>query len=132
MICFESKKPGHFIYECSILKEEYLKRMKKSKKAMVAATWSDNDFSSLEDEKEELEERTNFCLMAKEEEIEVPFNSCDISYDDLQDEYDCLYAEFEKLALKYKIMRKKAIALNEELEKIKYEYNFVSNQRNML
>ncbi|EOY00203.1 Uncharacterized protein TCM_009959 [Theobroma cacao] len=36
MICFECKKPKHFISECPILKEESSKRMKKPKKAMVA------------------------------------------------------------------------------------------------
>ncbi|WRX16232.1 Integrase [Theobroma cacao] len=70
LICYECKKPGHFKSECPLLKDETLKKNKKSKKAMVAAAWSDSDTSSSEAEDEKSEERANLCLMAQDEEIE--------------------------------------------------------------
>lgn len=97
---------------------------------MVAIAWLDSDSSSLEDEKDKVKERVNFCLMEKDGNFKVTSNLCDISYDD-QDEYDYLYAEFEKLALKYKVLRKKAMSLNDELEKITYDFNYVFEQRNI-
>ncbi|WRX24196.1 zinc finger protein [Theobroma cacao] len=71
LICYECKKPGHFKSECPLLKDETPKKNKKSKKAMVAAAWSDNDTSSSETNGEKFEERANICLMAQEDETEV-------------------------------------------------------------
>ncbi|WRX21645.1 zinc finger protein [Theobroma cacao] len=71
LICYECKKPGHFKSECPLLKDETPKKNKKSKKAMVASTWSDSDTSSSEAEDEKSEERANLCLMAQDDEIEV-------------------------------------------------------------
>ncbi|WRX27656.1 zinc finger protein [Theobroma cacao] len=64
LICYECKKPGHFKFDCPLLKNETPKKNMKSKKAMVAAAWSDSDTSSSEVEDEKSEERANICLMA--------------------------------------------------------------------
>ncbi|WRX20691.1 Integrase [Theobroma cacao] len=83
LICYECKKPGHFKFECLLLKDETPKKNKKSKKAMVVATWSDSDTSSSEAEDEKSEERANICLIAQEDETEVSSSPYDISIDDL-------------------------------------------------
>ncbi|WRX10298.1 zinc finger protein [Theobroma cacao] len=132
LICYECKKPGHFKSECPFLKDETPKKNKKSKKAMVAATWSDSDTSSSEAEDEKSEERANICLMAQDDETEVSSSPCDISIDDLQDEYDSLYDEFEKLFSKYKTLKKKAASIENDLEKMRQEFNSVFEQRNIL
>lgn len=46
-----------------------------------------------------------------------------ISFYDFQDEYDCLYAEFEKLPLKYKVLKKKTMSLEDVLEKLSMTLN---------
>ncbi|EOY03357.1 Uncharacterized protein TCM_018339 [Theobroma cacao] len=71
MICYECKKPGHFKSECPLLKDETPKKNKRSKKAMVAATWSESDTSSFETDDEKYEERANICLIAQEDETEA-------------------------------------------------------------
>ncbi|EOY08823.1 Uncharacterized protein TCM_024059 [Theobroma cacao] len=68
IICYECKKPGHFRSECPMLKEETPKKNKKSKKAMVVATWSDSDVLSSDVEEEKVERRANLCLMARDDE----------------------------------------------------------------
>ncbi|EOY32356.1 Uncharacterized protein TCM_040215 [Theobroma cacao] len=87
MICYECKKLGHFKSECPLLKDETPKKNKKSKKAMVAVAWSNSDTSSSKTDDEKSEERANICLMAQEDETEVPSSPCINSYDDLQDDW---------------------------------------------
>ncbi|WRX14092.1 zinc finger protein [Theobroma cacao] len=77
LTCFECKKPGHFKFECPLLRKKTPKRNKKSNKAMVAATWSVSDTSSSEVEEEKAEERANLCLMARDDESEVELHSKD-------------------------------------------------------
>ncbi|WRX10295.1 zinc finger protein [Theobroma cacao] len=74
MICYECKKLGHFKSECPLLNDETPKKNKKSKKAIVAAAWSDSDISSSETDDEKSEEKANICLMAQEDETEVELN----------------------------------------------------------
>ncbi|EOY03452.1 Cysteine-rich RLK (RECEPTOR-like protein kinase) 8 [Theobroma cacao] len=88
LTCFKCKKPRHFKSECPLLKKETPKKNKRSKKAMVAATWSDKDTSSSEAEEEKAEERANLCLMALDDESEVSSSPCNIFVDELQDEYE--------------------------------------------
>ncbi|WRX31617.1 Integrase [Theobroma cacao] len=71
MICYECNKLGHFKSECPLLKDETLKKNKRSKKAMVAAAWSNSDTSSSETDDEKSEEIANICLMAQEDETKV-------------------------------------------------------------
>ncbi|WRX14525.1 GAG-pre-integrase domain - like 6 [Theobroma cacao] len=125
LICFECKKPRHFRSECPLLKEETPKKNKKSKKAIVAMTWLDSDTSSSDDKKEKAEERVNLCLMARDDESEVSLTPYDISSDELQEGHECLYDEFEKLASKYKTLKKKTASLEIDLEKIIYDFKFV-------
>ncbi|EOY08654.1 Uncharacterized protein TCM_023546 [Theobroma cacao] len=85
LICYEYKKPGHFKFECPLLKDKTPKKNKKSKKEMVAIAWSNSDTSSSKAEDEKSEERANIYLMAQDDETEVSLSPCDISIDDLQD-----------------------------------------------
>ncbi|EOY32294.1 Uncharacterized protein TCM_040032 [Theobroma cacao] len=132
IICFECKKLGHFISKYPLLKKETPKKNRKSKKAMVAATWSNSDASSSEVDEGKVDERANLCLMAKDDESEVSSILCDISIDEFQEEYECLYDKFEKLASKYKALKRKITSLENDLEKIKYYFNSVFEQRNLL
>ena len=60
IICYECKKSGHIKSECPILKKAN-KRFKKKSKAM-AATWSDSDDSSNDDDVEEVAVGFSLCL----------------------------------------------------------------------
>lgn len=130
IICYECKKLGHFRSECPLLKEETPKKNRKIKKAMVVATWSDNDVSSSDVEEEKVEERANLCLMARNKEFEVYSTPCDISIDEIQEEYECLYDEFEKLTSKYKALKRKTTSLENDFENIRHEFNSIFEQRN--
>ncbi|WRX23682.1 Integrase [Theobroma cacao] len=67
LTCFECKKLGHFKSKCPLLKEETPKKNKKSKKAMVAATWLDSDTSNSEAEEEKAEEIANLAQLKKKQ-----------------------------------------------------------------
>ena len=75
------------------------KDKKKKKKAMVA-TWSDSDPSSSESEPE-MDIKANLCLMAIDDN-EV----CTDDFDKLQNEYECLFNDFEKLRHRCKDYKK--------------------------
>ena len=82
-------------------KDKKKKKKKKKKKAMMA-TWSDSDHSSSESESD-MEIKANLCLMAIEDKI------CIDDFDDfdkLQNEYECLFNDFEKLRHKCKDYKK--------------------------
>ena len=65
---------------------------KKKRKAMVA-TWSDSDPSSSKSELK-IEVKENLCLMAIDDTVYLDdFND----FDKLQNEYECLFDDFEKL-----------------------------------
>ena len=68
------------------------KKDKKKKKAMVD-TWSDSDSSTSNGELK-LEVKANLCLMANGDEVYA--DQLD-DYDTLQNEYECLFNDFEKL-----------------------------------
>ncbi|OMO55022.1 hypothetical protein CCACVL1_27438 [Corchorus capsularis] len=92
------------------------------------------DYSTPKVEASKAKVETNLCLMAKEDEIEVISNCPIVHYDndDMQYDYDNLCDEFDKLILKYKVLKKKANALHDDLEKIKVEFQIVFDDRNML
>ena len=69
----------------------FLKKfLKKIKKKVILATWSDSEDSSF---KEEIQEEANLCLMAQEEEVisktkyEFTFNELHNVFNDLLDEF---------------------------------------------
>ena len=74
---------------------------KKKKKAMMA-TWSDNNPSSSES-KSKMEIEANLYLMAKDDE--VCLDDLD-DFDALQNEYECLFKDVEKLRHRCKDYKK--------------------------
>ena len=100
---------------------------KKKKKAMMA-TWSDSDLSSSESEPD-MEIKANLCLMAIEDEV------CIDDFDDfdkLQNEYECLFNDFEKLRHGCKDYKKIITTLTLDIEKAKHEYDIVVDNKNEL
>ena len=74
----------------------------------MMATWSDSDPSSFESELD-MEIKANLCLMAIEDEVCI--NDLD-EFDKLQNEYECLFNDFEKLRHRCKDYKKNHNYLN--------------------
>ena len=100
---------------------------KKKKKAMVA-TWSDSDPSSSES-RLKMEIKANLCLIATEDEVCI--NDFD-DFDKLQNEYECLFNDFEKLRQRSKDYKKIITTLTLDVEKAKHDYDVVINNKNEL
>ncbi|GAV89749.1 UBN2 domain-containing protein, partial [Cephalotus follicularis] len=102
--CYECNKSDHFKNECANLKKKEQFKNKneyfKKKKAMVA-TWSDSDPSSSEEESDEEVAHIAYMAIEDEEEDEVNF-----SFDELQNAYEKLYVEYEKMCLMNKSLKK--------------------------
>ena len=99
----------------------------KKKKAMVA-TWSNSDpFSS--DGKPKMEIKTKLYLMEKDDE--VCLDELD-DYDNLQNEYEYLFNDFEKLRHRCKDFKKSIATLTFALENAKHEYDVVIDNKNEL
>ena len=100
---------------------------KKKKKAMMA-TWSDSDPSSSESEPE-IEIKANLFLMAIDDEVCLDdFND----FDKLQNEYECLFNDFEKLKYRCKDFKKIITTLTLDVENVKHEYDVVIDRKNEL
>ena len=69
----------------------------------MVATWSDSDPSSSESEPE-MDIKANLCLIAIDDD-EVCIDDLD-DFDRLQNEYECLFNDFEKLRHRYKDYKK--------------------------
>ncbi|KAK8983114.1 hypothetical protein V6N11_057870 [Hibiscus sabdariffa] len=97
LICYECKRPGHIRSECPQLKKKSFGKKKKLKAQI--ATWSDEESSD-----EEEQEVANLCLMALEEETKVTSNSsiCDLTYNELLEEYEELQEIYDELYGMYK------------------------------
>ena len=101
-------------------------KKKKKKKAMVA-TWSDSDPSSSESESK-MDIKANLFLMAIEDD-EVCIDDLD-DFDRLQNEYECLFNDFEKLRHRCKDYKKVIATLTLHVENAKHDYNVVVNSKN--
>ncbi|KAK8998878.1 hypothetical protein V6N11_070059 [Hibiscus sabdariffa] len=97
LICYECKRPGHIRSECPQLKKKSFGKKKKLKAQI--ATWSDEESSD-----EEEQEVANLCLMALEEESKVTsnFSTCDLTYNELLEEYEELQEVYDELYGMYK------------------------------
>ena len=98
--CYGCKQPGHLRSECPMNKKGKKDKDKKKKKAMVA-TWSDSDPSSSESGLK-MEIKANLCLAIDDEVCIDDFDD----FDKLQNEYECMFNDFEKLRHKCKDYKK--------------------------
>ena len=114
--CYGCKQLGHMRSECPMNKKSKNDKEKKKKKAMVA-TWSDIDPSSSNSEPE-MDIKANLCLM--EIDNEVCLNKLD-DYDKLQNEYEFLFNDFEKLRHRCKDYKKIITTLTLDVENAKHE-----------
>ena len=94
----------------------------------MMATWSDSDPSSSENEPE-MEIKANLSLMEMKDEV------CIDDFDDfdkLQNEYECLFNDFEKLRHRCKDYKKITTTLTLDIEKTKLDYDVVMDNKNEL
>ncbi|KAK8623109.1 hypothetical protein V6N13_118002 [Hibiscus sabdariffa] len=114
LICYECKRPGHIRSECPQLKKKSFGKKRKLKAQI--ATWSDEESSD-----EEEQEVANLCLMALEEETKVISNSsiCDLTYNELLEEYEELQEIYDELYGMYKesILKHKKIISDLKFDK---------------
>ncbi|KAL4331809.1 hypothetical protein GQ457_07G007060 [Hibiscus cannabinus] len=97
LICYECKRSWHIRSECTQLKKKSFGKKKKLKAQI--ATWSDEESSD-----EEKQEVANLSLITLEEETKVTSNSskCDLTYDELFEEYEELQEIYDELYGNYK------------------------------
>ncbi|OMO77060.1 Zinc finger, CCHC-type [Corchorus capsularis] len=130
VICYGCRKPRHIKPEFPLNNNENQKKeKKKKKKAMMVGTWSNSDTSSSETSDAEEDIKVNLCLMAKENENELVTDSV-VSFEELQFEFDSLYYDFEKLAARYKALKKMNSGLMNDLDCLKKELTSMQESKN--
>ena len=125
--CYGCKQPGHLRSEYPLNKEGKKDKDKKKMKAMVVTWFDNNPFSSESEPKIEI--KANLCLMAIEDEV------CIDDFDDfdkLQNEYEYLFNDFEKLRHRCKDYKKIITTITLDVEKAKHDYDVVINNKNEL
>ena len=99
------------------MNKESKKDKDKKKKAMMA-TWSDSD-PSLSESKPDMEIKANLYLMEVEDEVCIDdFDE----FDKLQNEYECMFNDFEKLRHRCKDYKKIITTLTLDVENAKHDY----------
>ena len=93
----------------------------------MVATWSDSDPSSSESEPD-MDIKANLCLMAIDDD-EVCIDDLD-DFDRLQNEYECLFNDFEKLRHRCKNYKKIIATLTLDVENAKHNYDVVVDSKN--
>ena len=111
--------------EVNQIYEEEKMEVVEMKKEATMTTWSNSDSSS-SDEELEIKAKANLCLMAIDSEVcDDELDDLD-NFDDLQNEYEGLLKDYEKLLHKCTKYRKTIFALTHDLEKAKHVYDEVS------
>ena len=123
--CYGCKQPRHLRSECPMNKEGKKYKDKKKKKKVMVATWSDSDSSSFENTPK-MKIKANLCLMAIDDEV------CLVDFDKLQNEYEFLFDDFEKLRHRCKDYKKIITTLTLDVENTKHEYDVVIDNKNEL
>ncbi|GKV06891.1 hypothetical protein SLEP1_g18710 [Rubroshorea leprosula] len=127
--CYECNKMGHYRNECPQLKKGERKNKKSMKKKAFAATWSDDEASSMESESSLENGVANLCFMAQEDsnnDEEVNSNFCssinessfEYSYDDLCKVLDCSINDIKKLGNENIALTKTISLLRNEIESL--------------
>ena len=93
----------------------------------MVATWSDSDPFSSESEPE-MDIKANLYLMAIDDD-EVCIDDLD-DFDRLQNEYECLFNDFEKLRHRCKDYKKIIAILTLVVENAKHDYDIVVDSKN--
>ena len=120
------KQPRHLRSECPMNKKSKKDKDNNKKKKVMMATWSDSDPSSFESELD-MEIKAKIYLMAIEDEVCI--DDLD-EFDKLQNEYKCLFNDFEKLRHKCKDYKKITTTLTLDIEKTKLDYDVVMDNKN--
>ena len=94
----------------------------------MITTWSDSDPSSSESEPD-MEIEANLYLMAIEDEVCI--DDLD-EFDKLQNKYECLFNDFEKLRHRCKDYKKIITTLTLDIEKTKLDYDVLMDNKNEL
>ena len=100
----------------------------------MAATWSDSDESSSEED-EEIEEMVNLSLMAKEEEESSNEDEevYDLyTFDELQEAFDDLSSKFEKLGSKYIALKRNFSKLEAKVKALEKEKEILIEEKSVL
>ena len=107
LVCFKCKKSEHIKYDRPL----YKSKAKKRKKKAIMATWSESEESFKEENEKEV---ANMYFMTIDELDKVNSN---LSDEDVQDTFEELYGDFEKLNLKHIYLKRKFKNLKKNLEK---------------
>ena len=129
LICYECKKPGHFKYDCPLLKKAY----KKKKKAYMA-TWTDSDESSSEEE--EQKEVANICFMANnddnDDEVSSESSNDEFTFDEMFEAFNELMIDFKSLKKKYKSLKSNNVSLAKSKNELALEVKNLTNEKEEL
>ena len=104
------------------------KGKKDKKKKAIVATWFDSDPSSSDGEPK-MEIKANLLFLDKDDE--VCLDELD-DFDTLQNEYECLFNDFENFRHRCKDYQKIIATLNLNVENGKHEYDIVIENKNEL
>ena len=94
----------------------------------MVATWSNSNPSSSNRESE-VEVKVNLCLMVKNDEV---CNDKLDDYNNLQNEYECLFNDFDKLRHRCKDFKKIIATLTLDLKNAKHKCEVADDNKNEL
>lgn len=120
-------KHGHFKPEYPQLK----RRRKRSKEAVAVPTILSGREESSSNEKSDIEERADMCLMTQEEDTNEVSTS-EFTFDELLDAFHELMNEFRKLGAKNNVLKKMVSSLTKGNEVLKSENETLKKENEIL
>jgi len=115
VICYESKKLGHFKSECP-----QAKRRQQKKKALKVI-WDDSS-ASKEEEPTNTEQVAHYVLMIIGDEVTSSIDA-NLSLDKLLNAFHDLFDECKIISKKYKLLKKEQDSLISDFDKLKIKHN---------